>query len=177
VIDFQFLQAWLIETVWGILLLGAAGSVVGAVIIYLTKRLATKIIESKDVAMMRMLYPLGREVEIGEKIRGVLGPVNRDAQFLVYHTLQSLGCIFDTFALLLSLTLTAHLAIAYGIDRPVLLSVMIALNFIFFWGFLKSGLRLSSHVTQIVESTAKKIDDDQPKKFSAWYKARKKDQS
>jgi hypothetical protein len=171
VINYQFVQDWLLKTVWGVLVLGAIGSIIGAIVIFVLKKITKKVVESKDGIIMRLIYPMGREIEIGEKIRNALGPTGRDGQFLIYHTYQSLGFIFDIFALILSVTLTAHVAIAYGLERPILLSVIIALNLILFRAFLKSGIRLCSHVSEAIELAADEIEKSQPKKFSDWDQA------
>jgi uncharacterized membrane protein YedE/YeeE len=169
IIDSVALEAWLTKSVAGIFLLGVIGSIVATIVIYLCKRIFVKAAESKEYLALRLMYPYGREVMIGEEVRDKLGPQTHDAQFLVYHTFLILACVADVVLFACSATLTAHVVIAYGITRPYLLGSMFALNIIFFSAMTKSGVRVSSHQFAPLEAAVKKIEEAQPKRFSTWW--------
>ncbi len=151
--DLQALQDWLTKSVGGILVLGAAGSILGAILISIVKSLTNRLLNSKDKVMLWFLNQYNKEILIGEAVEKTFGASGKDGQFIVYHIARSIDAFGDFIAFMLSLTLVGHVAIAYGIARPFLLSGLIAVSLLLFHYTLKSMLRISGHCPNEIADT------------------------
>ena len=65
------IKKFLLETIWGILILGACGSVLGGFLVYLAKAVINLFAEHKNNIYRSFLYRYFKQVDLGEKFMQV----------------------------------------------------------------------------------------------------------
>ncbi|WP_179057748.1 hypothetical protein [Pseudomonas taiwanensis] len=169
--DYESIQKWLLGTIWGVLLLGVIGSIIGAILIFLLKRLWQRLSESKEKIIIRILFPLALHYERGEKIRSAL--MGKEGEkYISYLIVSAAFLIFSSVFFVAMAGAAISTYVVHELSKPQLLA-----------GFVGGSLYLLSEVTKRVfyiwglvswdiHGLAEKIKKDQPKKFSAWWELR-----
>lgn len=168
------LKKWFMESLTGVITLGALGSILGTVLVSLLRRMWKRLYESRKKLLFKVAYPLGKQIEIGRVVNKNHSPKGDEGQFLVYHIGASASSAKDFMIFLCFVTLAAHVAIAYGIERPILLSSLIALTLISAFGALKSSLRVHSHISSELSGSIRSIKKEFPKSSGEWLKQKTK---
>ncbi|MFB1095389.1 hypothetical protein ACEWH9_14630 [Vibrio diabolicus] len=172
--EFLEIKKWLMETLLGVITLGAFGSILGSILIYVLRRTGKYLYNSRKKILLKLFYPIGRQIEIGRSVNNQYAPNTEDGQFLVYHVDATASSVIDANIFLCFITLTAHVSIAHGIERPILLSALIALTLISAFGALKSSLRVSSHTSKELSGNIRQIKKTFPKSADEWLESRAK---
>lgn len=170
--SFEAIQQWFMGTIYGVLLLGTMGSVIGTGLIFLAKKVARKILAKRNDIILRLIFPLGLMVERGEALRNSVGSTTRDGRYLGYVIVVCCYSVFGIVASFCFLSLSAYIFINYYLDRPGLLSFFVALTLISIYGLLKDVVYLRCLVCDIVHGEYDRIKKEQPKNYSEWVKLR-----
>lgn len=168
VFDLQIVSDWLLKSVWGVLTIGALGSIVGAGVLYVVKRLAQRFVASREEWTMTLLWFAGREFLVGREVRDAIGPKAEDGKFLAYLLVQIFAGVADVVFFTLWVGLAAFVAIAYGLDRPILLASLIALALLFARMIIKFAMRMHGLLDAINLFVIEKLSEVPPRSFSKW---------
>ncbi|EGR4177549.1 hypothetical protein DDN05_17860 [Vibrio cholerae] len=161
-------QKWLMETIWGIITLGAFGSLLGAFLLYMLKTLLVKFNRSKESLIRSLLYPIFKHSLHGEAMRDQLAPKSADAKYLVYHIENASNAIMSFTIFLVCFSFLGHVLIAYGLERPLLLSFLIAVNILTFYSALNSMMYSDGHLDDEIRVMQKKIEKCLPKNYKEY---------
>jgi len=158
------------QTVWGILILGAAGSIVGAFIIYLVKILFTHINTNKEKYWNSFLYKYFIHVNISSKLSFKLQP-SQDAKYIVWCISEFSDFICSALYLGLILCFTAIVVLFFGIDRPILLSVLISIIILLAHLCLKNIVSTIGLIDRNIWSAYEEIKNSQPTSYDEFEKS------
>ncbi len=139
----------LLGTVWGVVLLGAFGSLLGAVLLWFCHFIVSYFPEVKTRFRWSIINFIGFEIELAEEVEKQLLSNDKQVAFLAYNsdTLQKLN---HRFLLFLSVCiLTFFVYVSYSISRPLLLSFLIALVIILFAWYFKLLLRYKLYMQSL----------------------------
>ncbi|EIZ1900378.1 hypothetical protein MOS04_004634 [Vibrio parahaemolyticus] len=164
--DIEVIKHWLMNSIWGVITLGSLGSLLGALILFLLKKIFSKVNSSKDRFLGALLYPIMRQNFWGEAMREHIAPDSKDVRYLVYYMERIAYCIMDFITFLVCVSFLGHVLIAYGLERPLLLSFLIAVNILTFIAALKSMMYSDGHQDQDIQKKREVIEKALPRKFS-----------
>lgn len=176
VMNFEAMQHWFLGTIYGVLILGATGSILGTVLIFLIKKLARNIFLKRNDILIRIMLPLGLMIERGRAIRDAEGVASKDGKYLVFVMVMCCYTIFGVVAAFCFFSITVYIFIHYYLDRPVLLSFFLALSLIFLYGLLKDFLYLRSLACNDLFDEHQRIKKEMPKNYAEWVEVRKQRQ-
>jgi hypothetical protein len=163
----MLVEKFLLETVWGILILGACGSIIGGSIIYLLKGLYRKISSNRELYLKRFLYKYYIESVISEKLMETIKP-SKDIKYAFFANWELAELIIEVIALFLVLFFIAIVAMLYGVERPYVLSMSISLAFIFAHNCLKNAFSSFGFLDSEIFQLQKSIGRTQPKNYDEW---------
>lgn len=126
-INMDALNGFLTESISGIILLGAMGSVLGAIFIWIFQKILSHSPEMKDWHRTFISSFIHVEIEISEQVKEMLLSKDKQVAFLTYNAdlLQKINHCFILLLVEMALTVSTYATVA--IDKPLLLSLMIAL--------------------------------------------------
>lgn len=164
-------KAWLLQSIPGVILLGAIGSIIATMLIYIGQSALKSLINSKERIVMRLIYGYVKSIEVGETFRDVHVPHSPETRYLasvVYET----GMFLSVAAILfLSISTTIMVYLIFALERPLVLSSLVGLVLFFANKALKHGLYITSLLSQESIDTKEAIEKAQPKTFAEWEKA------
>lgn len=164
------LKAWLLQSVPGVILLGAIGSIIATILIYVVRLTLKSLINSKERIVMRLLYSYAKTIEVGERFRDVHAPQSAETRYLasvVYETGMFLGV---ATMLLLSISTTLMTYLTFALERPLALSSFVGMTLFFANKTLKHGLYITSLLSPETLDRKDAIEKAQPKTFAEWEK-------
>jgi hypothetical protein len=166
-ITFTELQSLLLSTVWGVILLGAVGSILGGIIIFLVKKSIAKFVANlkHNFPKNRLFYPFYRSILLGQNIKELKGKEHQDADFILFAMRATLMSAIDLILFFLISFLTAIVAIFWGLERPILLTSLLSLSMLSAFAWLKSGVYSLSLIAGETYEAGKEINKSIPKKY------------
>jgi hypothetical protein len=166
-ITFEQIQTSLLSTVWGVVLLGAAGSVFGGLFIYLVKNLCFFLINKikNHFPKNRLFYSLYRAISLGEKLKNIKKEEHKSYDYLLFVIRTFLSSSVDFILFLLLSLLTAIVAIFFGLERPFLLVTLISITLLSFVAMVKVSLYCLVLVDGVSYQKAKELENSTPKKY------------
>ena len=167
------LEAFFLKSVWGVLVLGACGSILGGIIIFLLKKLYIYASSKRELFFMSFMYKYYREHEISEKFVDEHGP-SIDAKIVVYAVGRWVEAVLYFLILGLIVLLTSIVGIFYGLERRYLLSCLIAMTLISLHYFIKVAASSVGCMDYEMHSSYEEIRSQQPKSFNIWVEKNKK---
>ena len=165
------LKAWLLQSVPGIILLGAIGSVIATFLVYLVRLIVKSFIDSKERIAMRFIYGYWKSVECGERFRDLHAPHTNETRYLASIVYETGMFIVVAVMLILSLALSLLVYVMFAIEKPIALSTFIGATIFFANMTFKHGLYITSLLSQETINTKEAIEKAQPKTFPEWEKA------
>ncbi|WP_028862416.1 hypothetical protein [Psychromonas aquimarina] len=162
----QFTE-FLLTTILGVILLGAVGSILGGLLVFLVKKIFVLSVERirKYSPANRMLFPLKRSYFTAIQLRTEYVTEAYEFEYPLYVVKKLIIFALDAVIFICFALLTAIVSIIYGLDRPILLSYLISFMLFFFWKMLKTAVHSSALVGENVRISAHKIDGKTPKKY------------
>ncbi|MGR2701785.1 hypothetical protein [Vibrio campbellii] len=126
------LEKFFLNTIWGVILLGALGSLLGVLLLKLLKLLSDFMPEAKVRLTHSVMNAVGYEIELSDKIENTLLSQDKHTKFLIYNSdlLQKLNHRF--IALCLSLISSGYVYLEYSLTKPELLFTLF--GFMFYTG-------------------------------------------
>ncbi|NIY86118.1 hypothetical protein [Vibrio campbellii] len=164
--EIEVIKQWLMDSIWGIITLGALGSLFGALILFLLKKTFAKVNSSKDRFLRVLAYPIMRQNFWGEAMRKHIAPNSEDVRYLVYYVERIAYCIMDFVTFLVCVSFLGHVLIAYGLERPLLLSFLIAINILTLVSTLKSLMFSDGHQDEDIQNKREIIEKALPRKYA-----------
>ena len=167
-LSFKDLQTTLLSTVWGVILLGAIGSILGGFIIMLTKKLTINLINSlkNNFPKTRLFYPIYRAAILAQSIKKLKCHEQKESDFVLFAIRQSVMFIAETLLFFFVAFLTLIVIIFFGLERPILLTTLFSLSILTFFNWLKSGVYSLCLISGETYSAQKELDKSIPKKYS-----------
>ncbi|MFC4859697.1 hypothetical protein ACS8MQ_00940 [Pseudomonas sp. MAHUQ-62] len=169
--DYESIQKWLLGTIWGVLLLGVIGSIIGSILIFLLKRIWHKLSESKEKIIIRALFPFALNYEQGEKLRiSLMG--KESEKYISYVIVSAAFLVFSSvfFVAMVGAAITTY--VVHELARPQLLAAFFGGSLYLAYEIFKRIFYISGLVSRDVHGLVEKIKKDQTKKFSAWWELR-----
>lgn len=164
--EIEVIKNWLMNSIWGVITLGSLGSLLGALILFLLKKIFSKVNSSKDRFWGALLYPIMRQNFWGEAMRKHIAPDSKDVRYLVYYMEHVAYFILDCITFFVCVSFLGHVLIAYGLERPLLLSFLIAINILTFITAIKSMMYSDGHQDEEIQNKREIIEKAIPRKFS-----------
>jgi ABC-type multidrug transport system fused ATPase/permease subunit len=168
--QFALSEKFFTQSVWGILILGAVGSIVGAFIIYLVKKIFNHINSNKQKYLASFLYKYFIHVNISEKLSCKLHP-SQDAKYIAWCISEFSYFICSFLSLGLLLFFTAIVVLFFGIDRPILLSVLISIIILLVHFYFKSLVSTIGLIDDNIWSAYKEIKNSQSTNYDEFEKS------
>ena len=167
-LSLEELQKTLLSTVWGVILLGALGSILGGFLILLMKKVVSRLVVKlkKDFPKTRLFYPFYRAATLGKSLKDLKSKEQKDSDFVLFAIRQSVMFVADTILLFFTFSLTAIVAIFFGLDRPLLLTFLVSLSILSIYSWLKSGIFSLTLISGDTYHSHKKLEGAIPKKYS-----------
>ncbi len=164
------IQRFLLETMGGILILGASGSILGALIIYLIKKLVSFARSHSDIFFFVPFYKYFRQARIAEKLSEHQKP-SKDTEYLIYCIGEWLKYVLFSFMLILAIGMTAIILLFFGTERPYTLSASISTILLLLHRWLKKGFFVNFLFGRHFKKKVQAIESEQPKTFKKWLKS------
>jgi hypothetical protein len=162
------IEKFLLETIWGILIIGAVGSILGGIIIYMVKKLAAYFNIHKESIFLSFLYRYYSPLIIGEKLATQASP-SKDSLYICWVSSELAWWITFTLTLLFNLLLISIILLFFGTERPFALGFSISLALLLLHYFIKQSsyiYGLASQEAQFDAFKAAKLKH--PKNFKEW---------
>ncbi len=164
--DIASIRAWLLGTVFGVILLGAVGSVFGSIVWILLRSATRKVMSRWNHFLLNVAYRrFRRHIEIAEKVRARYGAEAKSQRYVLFVLTEVAGMIFETIVAVAAVLGTSAIAVAYGIDRPILLVVAISISFPLALQCLRTAVFVTSLIDESVDLTRDEIESSQPKRY------------
>ncbi len=163
----------MLQSVPGVILLGAIGSIIATGLIYFVRLIFKNFVDSKERIAKRLVYGYRKSIDLGEQFRDMHGPYSNETRYLasvVYETGMFVGV---AIMLLLSLALSILVYVMFALEKPLPLSTFIGATIFFANKTLKDGLYITSLLSQETLDAKEAIEKAQPKSFPEWEKAAK----
>lgn len=163
------LKIVLLSTIWGVILLGALGSILGGFLIFLMKKIISILIVKlkNSFPKSRLLYPLHRAITLGRSIKSIKSNEQNESDFVLFAIRQSIMFLADTMLLFFVFLLTSIVAIFFGLERPILLIFLVSLSILVIYNWLQSGCFSLALISGDTYHAHKKLDKSIPKKYSS----------
>jgi hypothetical protein len=172
-VDFAALKGWLLGTVWGVIILGAIGSVIGSILWVLIRRLSRRLVGSWYRLLFALAYTrFGRHIEIGEKLRAQYAEESKAQRYMVHVVVTAANTLFESMLATAAVLGTIAIAVVYGIHRPLLLVVAISITVPLVLQCIRSGVYLICFVDQSIQDMEERIESSQPKRYRDYAAAR-----
>ena len=168
--QFASSEKFFTQSVWGILILGAVGSIVGAFIIYLVKKIFAHINSNKQKYLNSFLYKYFIHFNISDKLSRKLNP-SQDAKYIAWCISEFSDFICSSLSLGLILCFTAIVVLFFGIDRPILLSVLISIIILLANLCLKNLVSTIGLIDRNIWTAHKEIKNSQPTNYDEFEKS------
>lgn len=164
---FEELQSTLLSTVWGVVLLGAIGSVLGGFLVYFAKKIifscANKL--KSNFPKTRLFYPIYRSAILGHSIKELKVKEHENADYILFAIRASIMSAMDIVLSFFLMFLTAIVSIFFGLDRPILLTLLLSLTILSVFAWLKSGTYSLSLILGETYKAEKELNKAIPKKY------------
>ena len=161
------IKKFLLETIWGILILGASGSILGGIIIYIVKKVTVFVNSHKENIFYTVTHRYYRQIEIGKKFIKHQNP-SKDSGYIVYCIGEWFYLSVLSFALISVLIMGALILLFFGLERPYLLSSSVSLALLLLNSFIKQGMFCTSMYDEEVDKVYEDIESKQPNGYKEW---------
>ncbi|WP_133406541.1 hypothetical protein [Parashewanella tropica] len=164
------LKTFLLESIQGIIILGAIGSILGGFLVYLSKKSFTYLlIKINELAFAeRMKHPLVRTVKAAAKLREAHAEQHASFDYQLYVSRKMMFATIDFIILICTLTLTLGTLIAFGIERPLVLSALLSVLILAFVSALKTSLHIVVLTSEKAEAIDNQIHAEIPKSYKEY---------
>ena len=167
--DLAALKTWLLTTVPGVILLGALGSIVGSILIMVTRKIAQRLKGRWRRFRISFLYRLfGRDIQIGERFHDHYAAQAESSAYVLFVLSELVEFLTVTGLAIISIAITTVVAIWYGLDRPVLLAAGISISIMLAIKFTRQGVYMSTLTETSAYKVAEQIKEAQPKRYHDW---------
>lgn len=156
------------QSLFGVLLLGALGSILGAAIISIVRRVIRFLSKHKEYFYLKIVYRfIYIPYESGSRFTKLVSPSN-DAKYILYYITQLAEVIILFFVSLSFFILVSFIILLYGIERPYLLSFIVSIFLLTFFGWFNSFVRCLGFISVEHHELMKKVKLEQPKTFKEY---------
>lgn len=166
------LKTWLLETVQGVLLLGALGSVVGGIAVYLVKMCWVALADKRLLLIQRILFPIGIVIYRKERLVELMGPKTSDGKYVGYLIVESLFIVLEAIAFFSSFSFIVYVYLTYGLERPKILAFFNGCSIYFGYILFRDTVSVWSLISNDISDLAEKIHDESPKNIHEWRRFR-----
>ena len=122
----EVIRSWFLETIAGVILLGALGSLLAWLLLILLKRLARPLGPTSTRVYYAVVYRFFRQIEVAGRVRALYSKKNPDADYLVFLVFKLAAVLTSTMLAFFSTVFMLAIGIVYRLDRPMLLAVSLA---------------------------------------------------
>jgi predicted PurR-regulated permease PerM len=164
IFDIEAMQDWLLKSILGVIVLGAIGSIIGAIIYRLIKTIVIRIGKIKDRVFMWIMQPIFKGAEKAEKFRELFGHKSTETKYIAYMIYEASIFIGNVIILFISLAITIIILLFFSLDKPIALSAFIAINIFMIIETLKQGLYLLNLLSNDTINTIIAFEKGKPKK-------------
>ncbi|AQT60811.1 hypothetical protein [Cellvibrio sp. PSBB023] len=162
------LEKFFLQNLFGVLLLGALGSILGVGILSVGRRLIRFLSEHKEYFYLRILYKfIFVPYEIGSNFTKLISPSN-DAKYIIYYIAQLIEVLILFFISLSLFIVGSFIILLHGIEKPYLLSFIASIFFLTFFGWFNLLVRCVGFLSREHHDLMKKIKSEQPKSFKEY---------
>ncbi|EJL6507090.1 hypothetical protein [Vibrio cholerae] len=169
--DIQQLEQWFLGSIPGVVVLGAMGSIVAAILMKFMKILCGRIINSSEDMLLHVLYPFVRSSDVAEAFRDEFEPKNQELKYLSYLLLCTAAWILSGICAIVSFLFLVYAVFLVGFDDGLFLSASIAVFLYFFQSFLKDSFSYLSLMPKDMTDAYKQVDKVTPKTYKEWKSA------
>lgn len=158
------------KTVWGVLFIGIAGSILGALLIAAIKYAFRYLRKNAFTHFLQAIYPIAREGLAANLLAEQLVANSNFLKLYGYLAYSAANFASISSALFVSVAVTVFTIINFGLERPLIQSACIAVTLYTFYIWLKSGVVLSYLIMGNFDDEIKKMKLQVPKSYNDWAK-------
>lgn len=162
------LSQWLTTTVPGILILGAFGSILGGIIIYVVRLIFQRAPRLWKFVQQTVLYPYVREIEIGERLAEAAPELDDSQDLQLFMFWGFCEVVIFSGWVGLAVTFTSGVAVLYGLSRPMLLAFSISVTLLLCGGLIRTGLRYVGAFDTRAGGVEEELERTLPKTYRHW---------
>lgn len=166
--DLIDLKAWLLGTIWGVIVLGAMGSILGVFLLYVIKVCWGGMAERRLLLLQKIFFPIRRDIYQAETLVNIMGPRTPDGKYVGYLIVETFYALLEAIAFFMSLGFSLYVYIAFSLERPVLLSFFVGLSLFISYDFLRTIVSLSALISEDIFTLAEKLGEESPKNIHEW---------
>ena len=169
-VDIAILKNWLLQNIPGVIVLGALGSIAGAIVIYAV-RWSIKPIRERVVGFFyrAFVYRYYRPIKIAETIRATYlthKPPETDG-YLLFVLSGFLEAILALLLAISAIVFTIGMAVIYRLERPILLAISISISIILTSNCLKELIFVMTLMETAFRDLEKQTAKNVPKKLQS----------
>ncbi|MGJ4747853.1 hypothetical protein ACQV5M_15965 [Leptospira sp. SA-E8] len=165
--DFKSFEEFLLRSVWGVITLGAIGSIAGAVIIFVIGRIANYFKLNTVELFNAFFYRYLKSNESASNLSINQQP-SEDAKYIIYAITELADLLMSTVCLTVILSTLIIISVLTGLDHPYVLACLIAGMILLINAWLHSLASLAGFIDDKIYENHKTIIKNLPATYQSW---------